>query len=66
VRFGGYFLHYYVVKQLLKMEAIKSEDIVYQIVTERKYKPDCFKEFVEKAFELGNMAFKKLCNYLNG
>lgn len=66
INFGGYFVHSYVVKKLLKMKIIKKKNIKKCIKASRYYKPDNFKKFIEILSELDEKSFKKISNYTNG
>lgn len=66
VYFGGYFIHSYVIKELLKRKIINKSDILYKITTKKHYKPDNFKKFVDITAKFDNDIFKKLNNMLNG
>lgn len=67
VKLFGSFVHYYIVKKLLKMKIIKKSDISHCITTKKYFKPSCFKTFVKLASELcSEKQFKKINNWLNG
>lgn len=66
ITFGGYFLHYFVIVEMLKAGYIELDDIKYCIKTPVKFKPKCFKKFIDITKKLDATNFKKLNNLLNG
>jgi hypothetical protein len=67
VKLFGCFIHYYIVKELLRKKIITKNDIKYCINTKRGFQPSCFKKFVQKTSEIcDEKTFKKLNNWLNG
>lgn len=66
IRCFGYFVHSFIVQQLLTDNIITNDDIKYMINTTHGYKPEIFKQFVEITATLGNDAFKKINNMFNG
>jgi hypothetical protein len=66
IRCFGYFVHSFIVQQLLNDNIITKDDIKYMINTTHGYKPEIFKQFVEITATLGNDAFKKINNMFNG
>jgi len=67
VKLFGSFIHYYIVKELMKRKIITKDDITYCINSKRRFKPECFKKYVDLTAEnCDEIEFKKLNNWLNG
>ena len=66
ITFGGCFLHYFVIVEMLNAGYIELDDIKYCIKTPVKFNPKCFKKFIDITKKLDATNFKKLNNLLNG
>ena len=66
IKFGNCFLHYYVICELLENGYINDSDIKYCIKTKKRFKPNCFKKFIDITKKLDSSQFKTLNNLLNG
>jgi hypothetical protein len=67
IKFGGYFVHSWVVQKLLDSYIITKKDIKMCITTQRQFKPTTFKKFIEIISNVSVVkSFKKIANHMNG